>query len=117
MEYDQVRVQILGKDPFASLKQSYSYIQQKESHIHVMLAPTATSSRSAMTVKPSSERFPGSTKEQLRCEYCGKPRHTKEICWFLHGKPTKGKGKRNYGRTRAQAHISKAVSIVPAEDS
>ena len=50
VEHDQVRVQILGKDPFPSLMQSYSFIQQEESHKHVMLTPTVTNSRSAMTV-------------------------------------------------------------------
>jgi len=59
-----------------------------------MLTPTVTNSRSAMTVKSSSERFLGSTKETY---------------WFLHGKPTKGKGKRNDGC--AQAHISKVVPV------
>ena len=27
-------------------------------------------------------------KDDLVCSYCKKPRHAKEKCWKLHGKPT-----------------------------
>ena len=29
----------------------------------------------------------GINKEDMWCTYCKKPRHTKERCWKLHGKP------------------------------
>ena len=31
-----------------------------------------------------------SDKDHLHCDYCGKSQHTKEYCWKLHGRPTKG---------------------------
>nr|XP_009774423.1 PREDICTED: uncharacterized protein LOC104224462 [Nicotiana sylvestris]XP_016490473.1 PREDICTED: uncharacterized protein LOC107810229 [Nicotiana tabacum] len=41
-KYDQIRVQVLGKVPFPSLEDAYSYVQQEESRRGVMLysAPT-----------------------------------------------------------------------------
>lgn len=36
-EYDQIWVQVLGKTPFPSLYEAYSYVQQEESHRAVML--------------------------------------------------------------------------------
>ena len=36
-------------------------------------------------------------KNQIWCDFCNKPWHTRETCWQIHGKPThwKSKGKRN----------------------
>ncbi|KAJ0010769.1 hypothetical protein Pint_33003 [Pistacia integerrima] len=34
-------------------------------------------------------------KNNLQCDYCGKPRHTREKCWKLHGKTPNGKGKKS----------------------
>ena len=39
--FDQIRVQVLGRDPFPSLWQAYSHVQQEESRRNVML-PTAS---------------------------------------------------------------------------
>ncbi|KHG21597.1 ABC transporter permease [Gossypium arboreum] len=33
-----------------------------------------------------------SDKDHLTCDYCGKPRHTKDSCWKLHGHPTQYRG-------------------------
>ncbi|KAK6921131.1 Retrotransposon Copia-like, N-terminal [Dillenia turbinata] len=37
MEYDQIWVQVLGKDPLPSLRQTYSYVQQEESKRSAMI--------------------------------------------------------------------------------
>lgn len=31
-------------------------------------------------------------KSHLHCDYYWRPRHTKEICWKLHGRPTRDCG-------------------------
>jgi hypothetical protein len=41
------------------------------------------------------------------CDYCLKKNHTREICWDLHGRPTRGRGRdggcgRSQGRGRGQ---------------
>ncbi|TYH92995.1 hypothetical protein ES332_A13G223200v1 [Gossypium tomentosum] len=91
-KYDQIRVQVLGKTPFPSLYMSYSYVQQKESCRGVMLynPPLKNAGLIANQDGPSGGK---STKDHLTCDYCGKPRHTKDSCWKLHGRPIRGRGK------------------------
>lgn len=43
-EYDSICIQILGKDPFPSLNEVYSYVQEEEDRRHDMLNPTSLSS-------------------------------------------------------------------------
>src|SRR5262249_16614784 len=45
-------------------------------------------------------------KDLFVCEYSGKPRHTKEHCWKLHGRPTRGRGGKRSGFTKPQAHVT-----------
>jgi len=45
----------------------------------------------------------------LHCDYCGKPRHTKETCWKLHGRPTRGRGGKRVCPSRIQANIAENV--------
>ncbi|TYJ02255.1 hypothetical protein E1A91_A13G215100v1 [Gossypium mustelinum] len=91
-KYDQIRVQVLGKTPFPSLYMSYSYVQQKESCRGVMLynPPLKNAGLISNQDGPSGGK---STKDHLTCDYCGKPRHTKDSCWKLHGRPIRGRGK------------------------
>jgi hypothetical protein len=37
IEYDQIRVQVLGKEPLPSLRQTYSYVQQEDSRRSAMI--------------------------------------------------------------------------------
>lgn len=41
--------------------------------------------RLSMMVKPAQRG--SEDKDDLWCEYCKKPRHTRDQCWKLHGKP------------------------------
>ena len=69
-----------------------------------MLSPIP-SERSALVSVPRSESHSQSThrdsgpfvgsddKDKLHCDYCQRPRHTRETCWRLHGRPpTRGRG-------------------------
>ncbi|KAG8660743.1 hypothetical protein MANES_02G189901v8, partial [Manihot esculenta] len=47
-------------------------------------------------------------ESHLHCDYCGKPRHTKEICWKLHGRSTKSCGGKR-GTSRTQANLAETV--------
>ena len=31
-------------------------------------------------------------KPRVWCDHCNKPRHTRDTCWKIHGKPTNWKG-------------------------
>ena len=108
---DEVRGRIIGKQPLPSLGEVFSEVRREESKRNVMLgkkgsgnvgegsALAASSSSKAMTYQ---HRFGKKSYERPRvwCDYCDKPRHTRETCWNLHGKPAhvKGKGGEKSGR-------------------
>ena len=95
-EYDQVRIQILGKEKVPRLNEVIAIIQSEESRRELMLEiPTAESSAmiaeggTTIVVNQKKNGFPNMEKkhEEVWCTYCNKPRHTREKCWKLHGKP------------------------------
>nr|XP_048321070.1 uncharacterized protein LOC112492768 [Ziziphus jujuba var. spinosa] len=113
-EFDQVRIQTIGKDCTPSLEETISLIRAEESRRSVMLEPQTMegSNLAAKTDHQDKEqgdlpKFPGrENKDTLWCNYCKKPRHTKEMCWKLHGKsPSREWGKR-WGQQRPQAHMT-----------
>ncbi|KAJ7954402.1 Retrovirus-related Pol polyprotein from transposon TNT 1-94 [Quillaja saponaria] len=127
LEYDQIRVQVLGRDPFPNLRQSYAYVQQEESRRIAMLH-VVTRERSAMVATPipkeskgvhtrGIEIARGSDKDDLQCDYCDKTRHTRDTCWKLHGRPTRGRGGRFVGPPRSRAHVSDTVESSPSTES
>ncbi|KAA8519364.1 hypothetical protein F0562_013620 [Nyssa sinensis] len=64
------------------------------------LAPHATGNIDLATANISAQR-PYSNQRRLAdkprvwCDYCNKPRHTRENCWKLHGKPTNWKSNKS----------------------
>ncbi|CAL5418427.1 unnamed protein product [Camellia sinensis] len=122
LEYDQIRVQVLGRSPFPTLREAYALVQQEESRRSAMVH-SSIQDRSALAVTPPS-RAPrpspvqsGSQgtlvdRDRLKCDYCGKDRHDREHCWKLNGRPTRGRGR---GSTaRPQAHVSE-IAVSPSE--
>ncbi|OIT35747.1 hypothetical protein A4A49_61781, partial [Nicotiana attenuata] len=93
---------------FPSLKDAYSYVQQEESRRGVMLYSTPIE-KSGLTVSHEQTKAFTSDKDHLHCDYCGKSRHTKETCWKLHGRPTRGRGGKRVGLSRGQANIVENV--------
>nr|KYP41064.1 Retrovirus-related Pol polyprotein from transposon TNT 1-94 [Cajanus cajan] len=95
-EYDQVRIQILGKEKVPGLNEVVAIIRSEESRRGLMLE-TSTTESSAMiaeggTIMVANQRknwVPSMEKkhEEVWCTHCNKPRHTREKCWKLHGKP------------------------------
>ena len=105
-EFDQVRIQILGKQEVLCFNKVVALIRGEESRRCLMLNPHNTDS-STMVVGSGNnsatnmERVLVSGngrssqpktqnrdyKDNLWCTYCKKARHTHERCWKLHGKP------------------------------
>ncbi|XP_068492253.1 uncharacterized protein [Phaseolus vulgaris] len=95
-EYDQVRIQILGKEKVPGLNEVVAIIRSEESMRGLMLE-TPTTESSAMKAKGGTTMITNQKKsgfsniekkqEEVWCTYCNKPRHTREKCWKLHGKP------------------------------
>ncbi|XP_058209191.1 uncharacterized protein LOC131322072 [Rhododendron vialii] len=132
LELDPIRVQVLSRVPFPSLGEAYSIVQQEESRRGAMLHPPI-SDRSALVATPqvhfgsdsgpilqggksqSGIRNGPPDRASLQCDYCHNTGHTRDFCWKLHGKPSRGRGGGcgNYGRgpmrSRAQAHVSEST--------
>ena len=60
--------------------------------------------------KPGSKE-PGE-KSKVWCDYCNKPRHTRETCWKLNGKPNNWKGSHE-GRFNKSAHQVQSTTLSP----
>ena len=97
VEYDQVKVQVLGKEDCPPLNEVFSIIRTKEERRSVMLDTPTTEDSALVTIRPNSilsnNNYRGSevsrspiNKDGLWCVYCKKPRQAKETCWKLHGK-------------------------------
>lgn len=111
IENDHIRAQVLGREPFPSLRQTYSHVQQEESRRNAML----THSRSTMIPDSNQNNFiRGFTslseprladKAKMKCDYCGRTKHTRETCWQLHGCPLKEQGGKRMGFPRTQTLV------------
>lgn len=101
-EFDQIRVQILGHKDFPSLEEIISIVRAEESRRTVMLEQ--------QTVEQSALLAKGEKKDDRWCTYCNKPRHTREKCWKLNGKPQSKDWNNNKGTSKPQAnHVSQSV--------
>ncbi|KAL8119577.1 hypothetical protein AgCh_016903 [Apium graveolens] len=99
---------------------------QEENHRSVMNTYTTTSDYVAMTVKNGFPKVPTSrflkkgahdNKENVQCEYCHMPGHSKDKCYCLHGNPTWHK---LYGKSKPKpqfANLAKANSVVQSSGS
>ncbi|KAA3470759.1 ankyrin repeat domain-containing protein 2b [Gossypium australe] len=84
--WNKVRVQVLGKTPFPSLDETFSHVLWEEGY-----------------------RTKNPYKDHMQCEYRGKLKNTKETCWKLHGRPTRGRGGKQANPTCAQANLSETT--------
>ena len=95
--YENARVQVLGRYPVpSSVREVFNYIQTEESRRKAMpIKPepeVGLSERSALTTQQWNRNVPSKEgkqdlKSHLKCDHCGRARHTRETCWNLHGRP------------------------------
>ncbi|KAK3042732.1 hypothetical protein RJ639_000790 [Escallonia herrerae] len=112
MKFDQLRIQILGKEELPSLNETISIINTEESRREVMLyaqpveestmlgkfidnnlkfnAEKTSASHTANSEVGQMESRP-LNKDKMWCTYYKNLRHTREQCWKLHGKPQRTK--------------------------
>ena len=92
-EFDQVRIQILGKQEVSCFNEVVALIRGEENRMSVMLEPeTLDGSTLIAKIEYLEQRkndLPKQlgrdnqrkkNKDNLWCTYCKKPRHTKEKC-------------------------------------
>ncbi|TXG58312.1 hypothetical protein EZV62_016141 [Acer yangbiense] len=91
-DYDQAGNRVLGRDPLPDLDEAFAIIRGEEGNNELMGTKTVkdgeTSSKSsALSTKRVTENKKSQDKDKLCCDYCHKQRHTRAMCWKLHGKP------------------------------
>ncbi|XP_056159465.1 uncharacterized protein LOC130135111 [Syzygium oleosum] len=94
VNFDQIRVQILRKKRLPSLNEVFSTVRGEESRRTVMFEDQHTEGSAMKAIKeetnPDKNRRPDLIKtmgsEGLWCNFCKKPRHTRENCFKLHGR-------------------------------
>lgn len=113
-EFDQVRIQVLGKDDVSPLDEVIAMIMAEESRRSVMLAPVI-SEGSELVAQESTNTNRNRTRDisqsesrdNLWCIYRKKSTHTKDRCWKLHGKPSASSrewGQKGDKKFQHQAH-------------
>ncbi|GKA90799.1 retrovirus-related pol polyprotein from transposon TNT 1-94 [Tanacetum coccineum] len=104
--YDQVRGEILRKDPPLTLEQSYQMVRRCSVHKQVMGTQTPISESLVMTLnyKRNQGKETRTPRLDLECTHCGEKGHTKQRCyevigypewWDFTKRPRKNIGKRN----------------------
>jgi len=112
-EFDQVRIQIFGREKVPSLNEVFAMVRSEENQRGVMLSDIGIEGSATITAKKDGARFSmgkieAKNREGLWCNFCNKPRHTRDHCFKLHGKEAvlkKMGGFKNMA-TQKQAYIS-----------
>lgn len=144
-KYEQVRALILGNKSLLSLNEVYTHIHHDD-RCQVVMNPSPSIEKSAFVSTSTRggrggnswcghggrQSFTSNDKDRLKCEHCGRSRHTKEQCWNLHGRPTdlpprpfqrcgsgSGRGGGRFGTSKFHAHLAastptKMTSMAPA---
>ncbi|GMP35132.1 hypothetical protein CsSME_00007707 [Camellia sinensis var. sinensis] len=111
--------------------EAFAYVQNEESRHFAMLPPNSTYHSTLLSSTPSrdgaglplssSHRF---GKDNLFCDYCRQPRHTRETCWKLHGTSSRGRdlsghrgGRSSQSRGRGSYSRAHQSSTVETHDS
>ncbi|XP_061338432.1 uncharacterized protein LOC133285237 [Gastrolobium bilobum] len=93
-DFDQVRGEILRKDPKLDLENSYAYVRREYQQRITMGRPSLTSDSSALLSQvprpspvPPKFRKEGSSGKTLVCSHCGESGHSKTRCYKIVGYP------------------------------
>ncbi|KAL5747461.1 hypothetical protein ACOSQ2_024758 [Xanthoceras sorbifolium] len=103
VEFDEVRGRIIGRSPLPPIGEVFAKVRREESRRSVMLGKSGSSGTvetSALLVletaanKAEHHYKKSDEKPRAWCDFCNRPRHTRETCWKLHGKPANWKSSR-----------------------
>ncbi|XP_073041799.1 uncharacterized protein [Primulina eburnea] len=117
VEFNEVRGRIIGRRPLPPLGEVFSEVRREESRRNVMLGkkgPAATIEGSALASTGLNMRRGAANlrkpeeKPNVWCDYCNRPRHTRETCWKINGKPANFKGRTREKTGRAFPNANEA---------
>ncbi|XP_050233189.1 uncharacterized protein LOC126681679 [Mercurialis annua] len=110
-------------NPLPAIGEVFAEVRREESRRHVMLGKktaniTGSTDSYALAIpevhvshKNSYNQHGVDGKSHLQCDYCGKPRHTRETCFILKRRSSNGKGFRATDRSSEQGnHISQTAN-------
>ena len=108
---------IIGRQPLPSLEEVFLEVQREESRRGVMLGKKGGNGQvenlalsSVVAANQFSTNQPRSNdKPRVWCDFCNKPRHTRETCCKLYGKPTDCKSTKN-GGSNSPNHGSNSIA-------
>ena len=95
-QLDKIRSDVLQMKPFPSVEQAYAHVRREDTRQAVMLNNTEPTSSSVLLSKgisklqmssPSVGRKGKGQVTDGGCTRCGNPKHTRDICFKLHGYP------------------------------
>ncbi|XP_072071933.1 uncharacterized protein [Arachis hypogaea] len=98
VELDEVRGRIIGRAILPSIGEVFAEVRREETRRAVMMGKGKTEQTSlesnALLMAPAALKSSSNQKHpsNLWCDHCNKPRHTRETCWKIHGKPAHLKG-------------------------
>ena len=125
-EFDQERGRILSSSPIPSLREVFNLIRREESRIGFMMSGLKSTTAETSALSTANQPTAGNKnigansvyvagknagkkddKDSLWCDHCQKPRHTRDSCLKIHGRPAnlpqnfgKGRGWNNGGGGR-----------------
>ena len=123
-EFDQVRIQILGKQEIPCFNEVVAIVRSEKSRRGLMLDSqsidgaamvvggnnnsTRNAERSATSESGKSGQAGSQNRDNLWCSYCKKSRHTRERSWKLHGKPPSREWiqRGEQSKTQGQANVA-----------
>ncbi|GMP99871.1 hypothetical protein CsSME_00047186 [Camellia sinensis var. sinensis] len=118
IEFDEVRGRIIGRPPLPSIGEVFAEVRREESRRSVMLKKKGTgesieisaliSDAAANKAANYQRRF--DDKPRVWCDFCNKPRHTRETCWKIHGKPVNWKSSKQGEKNRGFPTANEADS-------
>jgi len=118
IEFDEVRGRIIGRPPLPSIGEVFAEVRKEESRRSVMLKKKGTgesieisaliSDAAANKAANYQRRF--DDKPRVWCDFCNKPRHTRETCWKIHGKPVNWKSSKQGEKNRGFPTANEADS-------
>ncbi|XP_074364949.1 uncharacterized protein LOC141705998 [Apium graveolens] len=103
VEFEEVRARIIGRTPLPSISEVFAEVRREESRRHVMLGKniisqaenSALASVDITAHKAVVHKKRTEEKPRIWCDFCNKPRHTRETCWKIHGKPPNWKSSKS----------------------
>ena len=92
-DLDEVQGRILGTKPLPKIHEVFSKVRREVSRRRLMLGNSSTTQVTEGSTLAVKGPCTNSQQKKSRpwCEHCKKLGHTKDTCWFLHGKLTDAK--------------------------